>query len=491
MSKYIIILSVLAFVILASSALAVNSQPVSKPLIYPNKIYECEDPPTLDGSKSYDIDGIIAGYEWNLEGKPFAQGKIVKVGSQIANHAGTYTFALKVTDDGGASDSGNAVLTVVSNPMPYIKELKYSAISGKEIEKRNYLIKGDVFLLEAVRGESNHGENYTWKYDKSIFQKTGNGNIAKFKVISDSVQSNQEIEVSAVNACKVEGNTVRIKGAVKALNTNSPPTSSIRFLSKAYEGSSFQLTSLGSKTGQGFDEQGDAIVEWKWEITTFGGKVILRSTEKNPQFTIGNSGIFTAHLWVADRFGAIGYSNESFQVIEAINDPPVANATATIKTAVFGQNFTLNGSWSWDPDGRPEDAIKRYKWFDLTYNEELCSSSKPTCIRVLNRMGEHNIKLTVYDNSFPSLESSVTFKVNVISPSSSGISTHTNIPVANEPQKVSGSHAISGETTIDPQEALRSSSEQQEVPTGTKPAPGMEAIAAIIAIIAIATRMKN
>jgi len=475
--------------------LAINSQPVSKPVVDPNKIFECEGPPTLDGSASYDIDGSIASFDWYLGKILYASGKNVKVTSDIANHAGSYVFTLKVTDNGQASDSRDVIFTVMGNPMPHIDNLKYAAISGSEIKKRNFLMAGDVFQLEAVRGASNHGETYVWKYDQGIFQRISDGNRVSFKVISDSIQSSPKIGVSAFNACSIESNRMEIEIPIRSLGQNSLPKSSIELPPEVYEGKRFTASSTGSTSGQDYDEEGDSIVNWRWEITAYEGNVILRSTAKNPQFTIGNSGVFTAHLWVTDSFGKVGYGNLSFPVIEAQNDPSVADATATAKTAILGQNVTLNATRSRDPDGRARDAIKRYEWFDLTYDEKLCSSEKPTCIVVFTRPGAHKIRLKVFDAGILGEGIISDIIINVVS----SLPQAPSQPVAqvnNAPNKISaGTLPTSGvkETPIDPQEVLRRSKAKQteEFPTGAKPAPGMEAIAAIVTIMAIARKMKN
>lgn len=496
MRKYTLAWSVLVLLFFALPALAINSQPVSKPVVDPNKIFECEGPPTLDGSASYDIDGSIASFDWYLGKILYASGKTVKVTSDIANHAGSYVFTLKVTDNGQASDSRDVILTVMGNPMPHIDNLKYAAISGNGIKKRNFLTAGDVFQLEAVRGASNHGETYVWKYDQGIFQKIGDGNRVSFKVISDSIQSSPKIGVSAFNACSIESNWMEIEIPIMSLSQNSLPKPSIELPSEVYEGKRFTVLSAGSTSGQDHDEEGDSIVSWRWEITTYKGSVILRSTARNPQFTIGDSGIFTAHLWVTDSFGKIGYENLSFPVVEAQNDPSVADASATSKTAVLGQNFTLNASRSWDPDGRAGDAIKRYEWFDLTYDEKLCGSEKPICIVVFTRPGEHKIRLKVFDAGIMGEGIIYDMIINVVSSSSQTPSQSAAQVNNSAPNKISaGTLPTSGvkETPIDPQEVLRRSKTKQteEFPTGAKPAPGLEAIAAIVAIIVIARKMKN
>jgi len=492
MRKYAIVLSVLLLVSFSIPVLAVNNQPVSKPVVTPAKIFECEadPPPTLDGSGSYDLDGNPLTFYWYLGTNFYAKEKTVKVGSDITDHAGTYAFTLKVEDNAGSSDSRDAVLTVASNPIPHIDSLKYTALSPSTIKERNYLIAGDIFQIQAVRSRNNHGENYTWKFDQRIFQMIGSGNIVKFKVVSDSIASNPKIEVYATNACKAESNRLEKDLIMRSSGQNSPPTSLIEPSPNISEGKRFTMSSSSSKTGQGFNEGGDKIISWKWEITTLSGSILLRSSVQNPTFKIENSGAFVAHLWVTDSFGATGYSNLPFWVTETQNDKSIADASATAKVAIHGRNFTLNATKSWDPDGRAEDAIRRYEWLDLTYGEKLCSSAGPTCVVVFNRTGDHKIRLKVFDAGALSEGIVSDIILNVIPASQ-----EERISETSPKQPVSQKTAVpeSKETPIDPREILERSADQKTdaFPTSTKPAPGMEAIIAIIAIIVIAERIKN
>lgn len=490
MRKYAIVLSVLLLVSFVSPVVAVNNQPVSKPVVKPVKIFQCEGPPILDGSSSYDLDGNPLDFDWYREGRLFAEGKTAKVGTDITDHAGTYSFTLKVTDSAGSSDSKDVVLTVASNPIPHIDSLKYTVLSPSTIKERDYLIAGDIFQIQAVRGRNNHGENYTWKFDQRIFQMIGSGNIIKFKVVSDSIASNPKIEVYATNACKAESNRMEKDLVIRSSGQNSPPTSLIEPSPNISEGKRFQMFSSSSKTGQGFNEGGDKIISWKWEITTLSGNILFRSSVQNPTFKIENSGAFVAHLWVTDSFGATGYSNLSFWVIETQNDKSIADASATARVAIHGKNFTLNATKSWDLDGRSEDAIRRYEWLDLTYGEKLCSSKSPTCVVVFNRTGEHKIRLKVFDAGILGEGITSDITINVIPASQDERISETP---SKQPASQKTAISESKEAPIDPREILERSADQKTdaFPTSTKPAPGMEAIIAIIAIIAIAGKMKN
>lgn len=68
---------------------------------------------TLNGSKSYDLDGVIVKYEWRLVigskakiFKPLAMVTFVEIGK------GIHTFELTVTDDRGATDKDTVLVKI-------------------------------------------------------------------------------------------------------------------------------------------------------------------------------------------------------------------------------------------------------------------------------------------------------------------------------------------------------------------------------------------
>ncbi len=478
-NKSLVMLLCLVFVGTAMTVeAAVNNQPVAKMKIMPNGIYACEGTITLDGSESSDSEGAIVKYGWEINGKFVGESKIIMIGDEYKNNSGTYSVKLTVTDNGGLTDETEGSFVVKDNPAPSITELRYKKLSDSSKEKK--LVFGDKFQLEARKGKSNHGEIYEWIYDEKVFKKNRDGAEVPFEVISNEASGNYEIAAFAVNACGKKSNQQSIEVEVDSGVSNTAPTPEIVIPETILEGKSFQVSSAGSKTGQGYNESGDSIEKWSWKISDFKNKEIKTSSRENPRFTIEDSGVFTANLCLTDKFGKIGCANETFIVNEAENDPPVANASATEKNADYGKNFTLNATWSYDPDGRSEDAIKRYKWFDKTYNEELCSSSRPICSVKFFRTGDHRILLTVSDNSFPTVERSIEISVKVVESSVSETGTEKpeikTIRVVQTPKK----DAIKQEekALIDIEKIYNESSENSQganiVAEKEKTMPGME-----------------
>jgi hypothetical protein len=83
---------------------------------------------TFDASSSSDPDGTIVGYRWDLDGNGSFETDTgaTAAASRTFVAAGTYTVAVRVTDDRGASDDASTQVTVVNaaGPKPKPKPRK-------------------------------------------------------------------------------------------------------------------------------------------------------------------------------------------------------------------------------------------------------------------------------------------------------------------------------------------------------------------------------
>ena len=64
---------------------------------------------TLDGSSSTDVDGTIVSWSWSVNGAEFGTGETLTVSAAV----GVHTVILTVTDDEGATDTDDVVITVI------------------------------------------------------------------------------------------------------------------------------------------------------------------------------------------------------------------------------------------------------------------------------------------------------------------------------------------------------------------------------------------
>ncbi|MCK5465919.1 PKD domain-containing protein [Candidatus Parcubacteria bacterium] len=478
-----LMMSVLLMLLLSVSLVAaeVNDQPVAKASVSPISCFACEcQSITLDASGSYDKDGQIIKYEWYYNGQLVAKGIKATLGEPFITNPDTYKITLKVTDNGGMNDTEKVVFYVKNNLVPHIEKLKNRTRSDYD-----HLVVGDEISVEVILSDKDYGIIiYDWDYDSEVFQKIGDEKKATFEVISSGARRDYEIGVTVSNLCGDKSNRKKIEVEIKSSSSNSPPKSEIMLPAKIYEGKRFQIKS-GSTTGQRGDEEGDEIVSWNWKInkiTNRGEEEITTSSRKYISFTVEDSGeLYNVSLKVTDRFGEKGTAWQNFYAKEAEPDPPIADASATEKIAIYGKEFALDGSRSWDPDGNVlREVISSYLWYDLTYGEYLGSSNSPTFNVTFNRTGPHEIELTVIDAGFSedseSLSDKDTIVVNVIEKASI-IDTPVPMP------------------TPIPEEISTCCYTPRVIPTPTPETPGMgfglAAIAILIIVVAIRKNNKH
>ena len=82
----------------------------------------------LDGTGSYDPDGTIVSYEWDLDHDGFYDDATGPTPTRSWCTAGSYPISLKVTDDGGLSDTDDTTVNIRSCPpnIPPTADFTYS-----------------------------------------------------------------------------------------------------------------------------------------------------------------------------------------------------------------------------------------------------------------------------------------------------------------------------------------------------------------------------
>ena len=361
-----------------------NEQPIAKGSAIPQECFACEcDAIILDASGSYDRDGRVVNCEWYYDSKLVAEGQRIFLGKEFTKNPKTYKINLVVTDNGGMTDDYNVEFLIKSNPTPIITNLKHA--------DEDFFVFGDEISVATILERKNYGKlSYDWDYNTEVFQKIGDGNKVVFKIISDKATwKDYKIEVVVSNACG-EKDSEDIKIGVRPSKPSSLLKTEIILPSKIEEGKNFRAKS-SFVAEQGVD------VSYFWKVFNGNGVSIKSSPRKELSFTFSDSGMYTITLEITDRYQRKGSATEIFEVKEMINDPPIADASASPKTVIFGEAFSLDASKSRDPDGTSQKTIDKYCWYDKTYGEDLGCSRWPVLNVTLNRSGLHDIILTVKD----------------------------------------------------------------------------------------------
>ena len=86
----------------------------------PDQEAQPDEEVTFDGSNSYDPDGTIEQYEWDVDGDgTYEYSSSTATATHTYSNEGTYTVTLRVTDDTGNTDTDTATVTIEQQYMEY------------------------------------------------------------------------------------------------------------------------------------------------------------------------------------------------------------------------------------------------------------------------------------------------------------------------------------------------------------------------------------
>jgi PKD repeat protein len=126
---------------------------------------------TFDASGSHDPDGTIAKYEWDLDGNgTFETNTGTKAAVTHSYSAeGEYTVRLRVTDNGGATDTAVRTLTIINNLPP----------TASFTATPSVVVKGEPISFSGAGSSDPDGTiaNYEWDFDgNGTFETSGGSN---------------------------------------------------------------------------------------------------------------------------------------------------------------------------------------------------------------------------------------------------------------------------------------------------------------------------
>ncbi|HXB29610.1 MAG TPA: PKD domain-containing protein, partial [Puia sp.] len=389
---------------------------------------------TLNGSASSDPDGTITGYLWTKISGP-TQFTIVNnsSASTIVNNltAGSYSFQLKVTDNGGAIAMDTIKIIVNSAPVnqPPI------ANAGAAI---TITLPTNIANLDGSASTDPDGtiSSYAW----SQVSGPSTATIASASAAKTGISGlKQGVYVFSLlvtdNLGATNSNTVTVTVNPAA---NIPPV--------ANAGSSSTITlptnSINLNGSLSSDPDG-SIVSYSWtQISGPATATILGGTLSTATATNLVAGVYTFQLTVTDNGGASSSASVKITVSASGALPPIANAGANQTITLPTNSVTINGSGSSAPSG----TIVSYVWTE---------KSGPTTVSLSNtvqnsltnlKAGVYIFYLTVTDNNAAKGTDSVKITVNPVA---------NMPPVANAGSNISmtlptNSTTLNGTASYDP-----------------------------------------
>lgn len=381
---------------------------------------------TLNGTASTDPDGnnTIATYAWSYVNGPaqYSFGNANAATTTLSNLVeGTYTFQLKVTDNGGLSATDNVVIIV--SPIPN-RAPQANAGPDKIIG-----LPANTTTLDGTGSTDPEGNNtivsYNWTQISGPAQYTiGDANAAT-TTLSNLVEGTYTFELTVTDNGGLSDDDIVVITITP--NPNRAPV--------ANAGTDISLTLPANSTtlngSASYDPDGFNTITYSWVKIAGPG-----------QFTIGDAnaastalsnlvaGEYSFVLIVTDDHNITDKDTVKVTVSASTNVLPVANAGTDISVTLPVASIQLDGSASSDPDG----TIVSYAWAKTAGTGDLtiinATSSKPILTDI--QAGDYEFELTVTDNmggiSKDRVKISVAMPPNVLPVAVAGTDISVNLP---------------------------------------------------------------
>jgi len=342
---------------------------------------------TLDGSGSFDVDGTIVSYDWTWTGDS-ATGESPTATFPV----GETTVTLTVTDDEGATDTNEVIITVT----PFVPaNVDPVADAGTDQTVNDSDDSGDEAVTLDGSGSSDSdgtivSYDWTWTGDSA----TGESPTASFPVGETTVTLTVTDDEGATDTDEV---IITVTPFVPA---NIDPVADAGEDQEVTD-SDDSGTALVTLDGSGSSDSDGSIVSYVW--TNASNTQIATGENTSYPFPVG---VHIVTLTVTDDEGATDTDTVTIKVNAPFNDSPVADAGADQTVHDFNvsgdEDVTLDGSGSSDSDG----TVDSYDW---TWTGGSTTGVSPT---ITLPLGTHEITLVVTDNDGASDIDTVTVVVN-------------------------------------------------------------------------------
>lgn len=312
---------------------------------------------TLDGNRSYDVDGDVVAYEWDLGDGSRQTGPVVQ---HAFEQPGTYDVALSVRDDADVANSvASDTAQIVVNAPPVAE-----AGPGRSVAV------GEITTFDASASTDQDGAIVDHRWDFGDGARGNGAQVAYAYPRSGTYRVTLTVRDDSATASSVDTDALTVV-------VNEPPVA---------EAGPDQIvtTSEVHFDGSGSSDADGAIARYEWD---FGDG--STGTGPTPSHVYNTSGDYLVTLNVTDDSGTIRSSdNDGARVI--VNASPIADAGPDLIGAP-GQPLTFVGSGSIDPDG---DVIE-YAW-DF---KDGASASGGQVSHSFDRPGTYQVRLRVVDDT--------------------------------------------------------------------------------------------
>ncbi len=308
----------------ATRVVTVNTPPVAE--AGTDQTAEVGQVVTLNGAASYDVDGQVADYSWDMGDGTVLNGATV---SHSYDRSGVFPVVLSVRDNSGvANDLARDQLRIsVNNPPVPAFDMPDRPLSVAE-----------VGLFDASGSSDSDGQilSYLWAFGDGI---TGEGAVVNYAWTQPGtypVTLTVTDDSGTASARRSLTRQVRVDAAPMA---KAGPDQYVTASEVLFDGSAST------------DPDGQ-VTDWQWE---FGDGATGQGAQVSHAYQ--RPGTYEVALTVRDDSGApLNTHRDTMQVV--VNASPIADA-GPAQTVAPGALFTLSGRGSVDPDGQIIDYLWR------------------------------------------------------------------------------------------------------------------------------------
>jgi PKD repeat protein len=318
----------------------------------------------FDGTGSWDLDGQITKYEWDLDGDGSYETDTDTAASTSTTYSspGTIDVKLRVTDNDGKTDEADASLTVQSPPTASFDFSPPSPSTGETITFTSDSTDADGTIASEAWDFNNDGQfdDATGSSPTTSFANPGAHQVS-LRVVDDDGLSDITTRIVSVE--------------------NRAPTASFDFSPSSPKTNETITFSSSSSDPEG------PLQSQEWDFDNDGE--YDDGSGASPTWAFDTPGSKTVKLKVTDSDGA---SDVATRTVSVANRPPSASFDFSPQSPQTDQTVTFTATAT-DPDG----SITKYQWdfnndgsFDATGS--IAPKSFPTA-------GQKTVTLKVTDDS--------------------------------------------------------------------------------------------
>jgi len=357
---------------------------------------------TVSGGASSDPDGSIASYSWTKLSGPAnyvinSPNSAQTIISSLVQ--GTYQFLLTVTDNQGATSTAQITITVsaASNQPP---------VANAGADQQLVLPVNSIIANGSASIDPNGNiKTYAWRQVSGPGAATIVSPGAAISVISGLSAGTYIFTLTVTDAdgaSDVDSLNVVVKGAL-----NSPPVADAGTnKTLTLPANSVQLDGSKSKDPDG------TISSYVW--SQLSGPSTASFTNANSPSAVASgliAGQYVFELTVTDNKGATGKAQVKITVVDAANQPPIANAGSGKSITLPVNSVSLDGSASTDPEG----GVLSYSWSEVAGPSSASFTNAGAVSATASNLvaGQYTFQLSVSDNKGASSQAQV--KITVLS----------------------------------------------------------------------------